>query len=361
MSTLQQYKCPCCDGSIEFDSTLQKMKCPYCGTDFEMETLVSYDEVLKNDKESNMTWESQASGEWQEGEADGLRSYVCESCGGEVMGDETLAATECPYCGNKIIMMGQFKGDLRPNLVIPFKLDKNAAKAALNNYYKGKKLLPKVFKNQNHIDEVKGVYVPFWLFDADANANVRYKASRVRSWSDSRYRYTETSFYSVVREGSLGFENVPVDASTKMPDAMMESLEPYDFSAAVDFQTAYLSGYFADKYDVDADTSIIRANERIKTSTENAFVDTVNGYVTVTPVASSVDLKNGSSKYALLPVWLLNTTYKGEKYVFAVNGQTGKTVGNLPLDKSAYRRWLWGLTAAIGGVLYALAYFFWYI
>ena len=359
MSTLQQYKCPCCDGEIEFDSASQQMKCPYCGNEYAVETLASYDEALKGDKESNMNWETEAGAEWQEGETDGLRTYACKSCGGEIVGDETLAATECPYCGDKVIMMGQFKGALKPDFVIPFKLDKNAAKEALKNHYKGKKFLPKVFKDQNHIDEIKGVYVPFWLFDTDAEANVRYKATRIRTWSDSRYRYTETSFFAAIRQGSVGFANVPVDGSTKMADDLMESIEPFNMSEAVDFQTAYLSGYLADKYDVDAEASITRANERIKKSTENAFASTVTGYDAVMPVASSVDLQNGSSKYALLPVWILNTTWKGEKYTFAMNGQTGKLVGNLPLDKGAYKRSLWGLTALIGAVCYGLSYLLW--
>ncbi|MBQ4557094.1 MAG: hypothetical protein IJA60_05560 [Clostridia bacterium] len=359
MSTLQQYKCPCCDGEIEFDSASQQMKCPYCGNEYAVETLASYDEALKGDKESNMNWETEAGAEWQEGETDGLRTYACKSCGGEIVGDETLAATECPYCGDKVIMMGQFQGALKPDFVIPFKLDKEAAKKALNNHYKGKKFLPKVFKDQNHIDEIKGVYVPFWLFDTDAEANVRYKATRIRTWSDSRYRYTETSFFAAIRQGSVGFANVPVDGSTKMADDLMESIEPFNMSEAVDFQTAYLSGYLADKYDVDAEASITRANERIKKSTENAFASTVTGYATVTPVNSTIDLQNGASKYALLPVWILNTTWKGEKYTFAMNGQTGKLVGNLPLDKGAYKRWLWGLTAVIGAVCYGLSYLLW--
>ena len=306
-----------------------------------------------------MQWETNAGSEWQEGEAEGLRSYQCNSCGGEIVGDDTLAASKCPYCGNPIVMMGQFSGALKPDFVIPFKLDKKAAKEALMNHYKGKKLLPKVFKDQNHIDEIKGVYVPFWIFDTDASANVRYKATRVRHWSDSRYDYTETSFFNVTRAGTLGFENVPVDGSTKMADDLMESIEPFDFSQAVDFQTAYLAGFMADKYDVDAEASVERANERIKKSTEDAFAATVDGYTTVTPVMSSINLENGTSKYALFPVWLLNTTWNGEKYTFAMNGQTGKLVGNLPLDKSAYKRWLFGLTGVISAACLGLSYLFW--
>ena len=187
MNLLQEYKCPYCGGAIEFDSTAQKMKCPYCCTEFDMETLQGYDDALKTSQPDDMQWETAAGGEWQQGEIENLRSYVCKSCGGEIVGDATTAATACPFCGNPVVMMGQFAGALRPDYVIPFKLDKKAAKAALMKHYGGKRLLPKVFKDQNHIDEVKGVYVPFWLFDADVDARVRYKATKVRSWSDSRY------------------------------------------------------------------------------------------------------------------------------------------------------------------------------
>ena len=142
MAVLQEYKCPCCGGAIEFNSSLQKMKCPYCDTEFEMETLASYDTELKNEPESEMTWENTAGSEWNEAEADGLRAYVCKSCGGEIVGDENTAATSCPYCGNPVVMMGKLSGSLKPDLVIPFKLDKKAAKAALKKHYGGKRLLP---------------------------------------------------------------------------------------------------------------------------------------------------------------------------------------------------------------------------
>jgi hypothetical protein len=256
-------------------------------------------------------------------------------------------------------MTGQFAGDLRPDLVIPFQLDKKAAIDKLNRFYEGKKLLPRVFKDQNHIKEVKGLYVPVWLFDTDADAHVRYKATRTRTWSDSEYHYTETSHFSVTRGGSIGFANVPVDGSTKMDDTLMESIEPFDLSAAVDFRTAYLSGYLADRYDVDAETSVQRANERIRRSTEEAFAETVQGYTTVVPTASSIQLQNGRARYALLPVWILNTQWNGQKFTFAINGQTGKIVGDLPVDKGAYNRWLFGVGGAVSAAVFALSYLLW--
>lgn len=361
MSVLLEYKCPCCGGKIEFDSSLQKMKCPYCDTTFDVESLKGYDENLSTQQPDSMHWEEPAGCQWQEGETDGMRIYSCNSCGGEIVGDETTAATSCPFCGNPVVMTGLFSGDLKPDYVIPFKLDREAAKAGLNKHLKGKRLLPKVFKDQNHIDEIKGLYVPFWLFDADTDANILYKATKVRTWSDSDYHYTETSFFSAQRNGNVSFERVPVDGSSKMPDDLMESIEPFDFKDAVDFQTAYLAGYLADKYDVTAQQSIDRANERIKHSTEDLFAQTVKGYSSVTTESSSINLSNSRTKYALYPVWILNTTWHDKNYLFAMNGQTGKFVGDLPVDKGAYWKWFGILSAVFGVLAFAILWIIFHI
>ncbi len=359
MANVLEYKCPCCGGAVAFDSKTQNMKCPYCDTEFDPEALAENEENDTN--QDDMQWETSPGADWQEGEEESLRAYVCHSCGGEIVSDENTAATSCPFCGNPVIMTERLSGSLKPDYIIPFKIDKKAAKEALFKHYRGKKLLPKIFKDENHIDEVKGIYVPFWLFDADADANIRYKATRVRVWSDRNYDYRETSFYSIHRGGSLGFERVPVDGSEKMANALMESIEPFDFSDAVDFKTAYLSGFLADKYDVDAEQSIKRANERIKTSTESAFASTVHGYASVIPEYSNIRLRDGKAKYALYPVWILNTTWNGHKYTFAMNGQTGKFAGDLPLDKSAYAKWLLGLTGIGSAAAMALFYLLWLI
>lgn len=346
MANLKEYECPCCGGAVEFDSTLQKMKCPYCDTEFEVEAFSNYKEEENNIKEDDMTWAEQAGNEWQSGETDGMCVYVCQSCGGEIIGSETLGSMKCPYCNNNIVVKEKFEGALRPDYVIPFKLDKKAAKNALKKHFEGKRMLPKAFKTENHLDEIKGIYVPFWLFDAKAQGEMRFRGTRVRVWSDRDYNYTDTSFYSVVRGGHMGFEKIPVDGSTHMPDDLMESLEPFDFSQAVDFNAAYLAGYLADKYDVDAKTSQNRANERIKKSTEEFLSSAVSArYEMLTPEKSNISLIESSSKYALYPVWLLTTTWKGNTYLFAMNGQTGKFVGDLPVDKGAFWK-IYGLWAA---------------
>lgn len=352
MATLLQYKCPCCGGAIEFDSTLQKMKCPYCDTEFEVEDLRSYQEACETEDQDDLSWESQPEAHWQED--DGMSLYVCQSCGGEIACEATAAATSCPFCGNPVVMTGNLSGDLRPDYVIPFKLDKAAAKAALSRHLKGKRLLPKAFRDEHHIDEIKGIYVPFWLFDADANANVRFRATKVRTWSDSSFNYTETRHYALIRSGLVGFQRVPVDGSAKMPDEMMESIEPFFFEDAVDFETAYLAGYLANRYDVSSQEGMERANQRIRQSTEDCMANTTGGYTAVVPEHSAIRLSNSSVSYALYPVWVLNTTYQGKQFPFVMNGQTGKFAGNLPMDRGAFVRWLIGLSAGCSALFYLL-------
>ncbi len=357
MSTLLEYKCPKCSGAIEFDSSTQNMKCPYCDSEFDVETMKAYDDAL-NAAPDSMEWNLNKENQWREDELKGMSVYACDSCGGEIICDQNTAATACPFCDNPIVMKGNFANDLKPDYVIPFKLDKKKAKASFSNHLKGKKLLPKVFKTENHIDEIKGVYVPFWLFDCDTNSDVNFNARKIKSWNSGQYQYTETSHFLIKRGGEVSFNHIPVDGSEKMADDLMESLEPFNFNDAVDFQTAYLAGYVADKYDVSSDASIGRANQRVKVSVEDYFRSQVNGYTGVTVQSSNVNFKNGKVKYALYPVWLLNTTWNNQKFTFAMNGQTGKFVGNLPTDKGLFWKWFFGsfgiavAIAAIIGLLF---------
>lgn len=340
MSTLLEYKCPKCGGAIEFDSSTQKMKCPYCDSEFDVDTMKAYDEAL-NSAPDKMEWNRNEENQWREDELSGMSIYTCESCGGEIICDKNTTASACPYCDNPIVMKGGFSGDLRPDYVIPFKLDKKAAKAAFTDHLKGKILLPKVFKDENHIDEIKGVYVPFWLFDCDTDSIVYYNGQKVRRWSDRNYNYTETSHFLLKRGGNISFDHIPVDGSQKMADDLMESLEPYNFREAVDFQTAYLAGYVADKYDVSSEQSFSRANNRVKISVEDTFRKYTSGFSCVTVKSSNINLTDSKINYALYPVWILNTTWNNQKYTFAMNGQTGKFVGNLPMDKAAFWKWFW--------------------
>jgi len=361
LSALLEYKCPCCGGAINFDSTLQKLKCPYCDTEFDLDTLQSYDEDLKKDSEDSMEWQDMPGNDWAAGEEESLNLYVCKSCGGEIVGDKSMAATSCPYCGNNVVVTTQFKGDLRPDFVIPFKLTKEDAMAALKKHLQGKRFLPKVFGDQNHIEEIKGIYVPFWLFDAEAEVNARYKATKTRTWTDADYMNTETNYYSISRAGTIDFDNVAIDGSAKIANDLMESIEPYDFGEAVEFKTPYLAGYLAERFSVRAEESMQRANHRIKESAERIFAGTVRGYESVQPEACNIRLHNAKAKYALYPVWLLNTSWQGNMYTFAMNGQTGKFVGDLPEDKGLAGRWAALIGLGVAAATFAVTSLIWFL
>ena len=228
------YKCPACTGPLRFDSATGKLQCDFCGSSYEVAEI----EKLYAEKDAQAAGafrqaeeQAAADGEWTSAsgsdwgaDAEKLRVYSCPSCGAELICDETTSAPSCPYCGNNTIVPGQFSGALKPDYVLPFKLDKAAAVAALKKHYGGKKLLPKAFSNENHIEEVKGVYVPFWLYDGSAEVDVRCHGTKVSGYSTARENVTVTNHYDVRRAGTVRFERVPVDASSKMPDDHMDAL-----------------------------------------------------------------------------------------------------------------------------------------
>ena len=355
---LKEYKCPNCGGILVFDSASQKLKCPYCSSEFDVDAIEQYNQDVLDSVDSDLDFQSKVGSNWSDAELEHIHEYICKSCGGDIITDETTAAASCPYCGNPVVMLDRVEGALRPDLVVPFKLDKEEAMRRYRKHVSGKPLAPKAFKDQAHIAEIKGVYVPFWLYDADVSARARYMATTTHSWSDATYDYTEVRHYSVYRAGRIGFDNVPSNGSSKVDSTLMESIEPFDMSEAVDFKTAYLAGYFADKFDISAAESSKAANERMRRSTESAINSTIVGYSSVTPNGMNLNLLDERVKYCLLPVWLLVTTYNREKYIFAMNGQTGRFVGDLPTDKGAYWRYFITIALAVSVGYFILSYLF---
>lgn len=347
------YKCPSCGAPLTFKSETQLFGCDYCESSYTLEALKQlYGENEASAEENAHETEPEWNGgtDWKSGETDNLIEYNCPSCGAQIFADATTGATSCVYCGNATIIPGQFSGSLRPDYVIPFKLNKEDAKKAFKANCKGKKLLPGNFITENTLESIKGVYVPFWLFDCDVDADMRYDATNVSRWSDSKYDYTKTDHYSVMRQGKISFDRIPVDGSSKMADEYMDAVEPYDYSGLVEFNTAFLSGYLADKYDVDIDNSKPRANLRVKNSTTDMFASTIIGYSSVTPQKADIRQHGGGVHYALMPVWMLNSSYKGKNYAFAMNGQTGKFIGELPVSKGRFWAWFLGMSAVFSAV-----------
>lgn len=366
------YQCPACTGPLHYSAKSGKLACDYCGSSFDVAEI----EAFYARKEAEAAAAKQAadakaeaaqaakaeaaeaaaaSGGWDASdlsrdwgaEADGLRVYSCPSCGAELICDQSTAATACPYCGNPAIVPGQFSGALRPDYILPFRLSKDDAVQALRAHYKGKPFLPRSFTSANHIEQIQGVYVPFWLFDGGAEGAASYRASNTNVYETGDYEITETRHYHVVRAGSLVFEKIPVDASSKMPDDHMDSIEPFDYAQLRPFSTAYLPGYLADKYDVTIDDSRDRADTRCRETLAQALRDTVTGYGACVTEREDIALRRSKVHYALLPVWMLSTKWHGQDFLFAMNGQTGKLVGDLPTDRGRF----WGMFAAIAAPL----------
>ena len=351
METIQSYKCPCCGAALAYDGYSDSLHCSSCGNDFSVENLRRLSEAESETSGGSVyNWEEYTPREFGEAEDIDLSGYSCPSCGAEVSGDGNLGACVCPYCGNAVIIKKQFDGALRPDLVIPFRLDKTAAIQKFEESCSKAPFLPNLFKDKKRIAEMSGIYVPFWLFDCDCHAHILYDAKYITTWSDSDYDYTKTDYYRLSRAGSVSFNNIPVDGSKKADNAYMEAVEPFDCSAAKEFNPAYLSGFLADKYDVTAAECTGRANERVKNSTEKVFASTTSGYSSVHPVQSNINFENGKVRYSLLPVWMLNIKYLDKMYNFAINGQTGKVVGEYPVDKR--KKWMYfakafGITLAV--------------
>ena len=299
-----------------------KLQCEYCDSLFTREEVEKYfaeKEQKINDKEAGK--------EWGEDEQN-MKGYNCSSCGAEIIADNNTAVVRCPYCGNQTIAPVQFAGALKPDFVVPFAFTKEQAMAKYKDYYSKRFLLPKSFINSNKVEEIQGVYVPFWLFSGTADAAGLYEAYDQKEEGD----YIIKDFYRSERSGKSGFTYVPADASVRMADNLMDSIEPYDMSKLEKFTTAYLPGFLAEKFDVNEDDDRERAKSRIEETIKQKLHNTI-GHDGYNVEKEDVNVTFNDTKYALLPVWLLNTGWNGSTWTFAMNGQTGKFIGDLPVDK----------------------------
>ncbi len=351
---VKNYKCPCCGAPLRFGSDTQALTCRACGNEFTVEQMDQIADVESSTSAADqMNWERPSVETFS---SENLQTMNCPSCGAEVIGELSMIATECPYCGNPTVIDARVEGAMKPDYVIPFKVSREDAKKALESFYKKKPLLPRAFASNNRIEKIAGMYVPFWLFDCDADVDMSFRGTRTQVWSDREYNYTKTDHFMIHRGGNISFEKIPVNGSTRLAENYMEAIEPYDYSDLKPFTTGYLAGYMADRYDVDANDCIPRADERAKMSSEQAFQDTVRGYVTVLPQSSSIHMRSGRVHYVLLPVWMLNTKYNGKMYTFAMNGQTGKMVGELPADSGREALMFGGIFAAVFIVLTLISF-----
>ncbi len=345
-SQVLELKCPCCDATLVFGAGSQRMTCEYCTNEFDLDTVKACAESAAIPEQTDLQWEQEEKQQWNEAEQSSIRSFVCDACGGELITNDNTAATFCPYCGNAAILPGRISGGLKPEGVIPFQTTKQDAREAFLKLCKGKPLLPKFFTKEQQLEKITGIYVPFWLYDCGAELNGSYKATRIHSWSDANYTYTKTDHYLLRRQADAKYAGIPMDASSKMDDSFMESIEPYDYGLIREFKPQYLSGYLADKYDVESTAGEEQIRQRVENAMNDALQQSFLGYATVLPVSRQIGIDHSRARYVLLPVWMLNTRYRGKTYTFAMNGQTGRITGTLPICPKRTAGWFVGLWAA---------------
>lgn len=320
MNSVKEYNCPNCKAGLEFSPESQKWKCNYCFSEFnENEVDATYEEKKESSEESTGD----------------LNSYRCASCGAELLADDTISATFCIYCNSHSIIKNRFSGKFAPKSVIPFKVGKEEVQEIYTKWISQKKFVPKKFKDKKELEKITGIYAPFWLFDNHVRGYLDGEGTKIHTWSDRDYQYTQTKYYRILREGTSDYNGVPVDGLTKLDNSVMMGLEPYNYNELTDFSMKYMTGFMAEKYDVEAKEASAVANERVKQYMSSRLNQTVAGYNSFTQNSNRITVTNMEYSYAMLPIYLLVNEYDGKKYEFFINGQTGKIIGNTPIDHTS--------------------------
>lgn len=316
------YKCPNCGAGLVFDAEKQSFVCKFCISEFKEA------ELKKTEADKKAKAERKSEHEFE----DSVDHYICSSCGAEIITDKSTVADYCYYCHDPVVLSGKLSGKYRPTKILPFKFDKTEARRMFLGYAKSKFFCPRDYFSEENSEKISGVYYPFWVADADAEAKLNATAFRVRTWCGGDYQYTETSRFDVKRSGNVHFEDITVSAISSEDKKMLEGILPYPKNEHIDFSIPYLQGFVAKKRDLERDDVSGEVKARMRGYSEAMLRDTIVGYTSVE--TDSTDLSFGSSHWesALMPIWIL-TYKKGERtYVYAMNGVTGKIYGELPLS-----------------------------
>lgn len=337
------YKCPNCNADLKFNAAEQKFTCDYCSSSF---TEAEMQEIAKNEEQfASQTTEEQAaeSNEFAEQTA----VYHCDSCGAEIMADENTAAMFCYYCHNPIILKGRVDGKYRPAFVLPFQVERDKAISVFKEWCGKRWFLPKDFTSAGQQEKMVGLYVPFWVTDVNLNGEMDALGKRIRSWTSGKYRYTETKEFAVSRKAKIVIKGLPADGASHIDDELMEAVEPFDYSKVRPFAMQYLSGFFAEKYDMDYSAMFPRIQKRATQASDTLLRSSMVGYDSISVTRSDIKVMSTRWDYMLLPVWFMTYQYAGKIYEFAINGQSAKLVGYPPLSKAR--------TAVFCAALFAIA------
>lgn len=319
-------KCPGCGAKIKFNPKNQMWDCEYCGSKFTLEEMKKY-ENASSDKSNKV-----------EEKFKDVDVYNCRNCGAEIIADENTTATFCVYCNSTAILKQKIDAGRAPDLIIPFKNTKEEAAEAFKKVTRHKPLMPSKFKDVGNIDKITGIYIPFWAYDVKVDGDIVFNCTDITTWSDSRYRYTKTSRYMTTVSAAMEFEKILADGSSRFDDDLMDSVEPFNFKGLTKYNHAYLSGFFAEKYDVSEEKAYERALYRAE-NTATGYARTAARHQTCVVKENNLKYDKNNTNYIMLPVWMVNINYNNKTYTFAMNGQTGKMVGNIPISMGKVIMW----------------------
>lgn len=349
-----QYKCPNCGGNLEYKAGNQDFGCEYCMSEF---TETEIKEIFKKNENMELDENVEEIKKEQQEFEEHTNLYSCPNCGAEIISEDTTSATFCYYCHNPVILSGRLSGSYKPNKIIAFNVTKEEAEKLFKEWCKKKWFLPNDFKSNQQLEKMTGIYVPFWIADCDVKANVNALGKKNRSWISGDYKYTETKEYSVVRRASIVMEGIPADGSSKFDDKLMEAIEPFDYNDIKNFSMSFLSGFFADKYDVEKADVFPRIKNRAVDGSDRLMRSTMNGYSSISVTNSDINILKTDWKYMLLPVWFMSFKYNEKTYLFAINGQTRKLAGIPPLSIPKLLGFCGGLLAALTLIFTVGGYF----
>lgn len=342
-----QYKCPNCGANLSFSAEKQGFDCEYCFSFFtEEEIKKAFAENENMALDENVEEQQQNNDEF----AEHNNLYSCPNCGAEIVSEDTTSATFCYYCHNPVILSGRLSGDFRPDKVIPFKIEKNKAIDTFKEWSGKKWFVPAAFHSKGQIEKMTAIYVPFWLADCMTDAQASAIGKQIRTWTEGEYQCTETTEYAVERQADIRFKGVPVDGASKIENKLMEAIEPFNYSDLKDFSMSYLSGFLAQKYDEGKAEVFPRVKERVEQGMDSIIRSSMN-YDSVNIVSKNNRILKTDWQYSLMPVWFLNFKYNDEDYSFAMNGQTGKMAGRLPVSKGKVFGFIAGVTAVLTAII----------
>ncbi|MDO4619974.1 MAG: hypothetical protein Q4B09_05060 [Lachnospiraceae bacterium] len=334
----KKYNCKTCGAELFFDPKSGKLHCEYCGSDFEpSEYDMTEEEETKEDAQIPQEGMDAAAEEGAEATDDSVSTedlvvYKCPHCGAEMITSQKTVATTCVYCNRAVTLTGNVRGEFRPQYILPFEKERSEVEAAYRKLCKGSFLTPRTFLADSQIQKIKGMYVPYWLYTFDGVANVTVRGSRVHTFRRGDTEITETSHYLAVEEGQGRFFRIPADGMKEMDNLMMDSIEPFHFNKLVPFNPAYLSGFYAQQWDENAAVNEPRAKTRAKNALSTEVMNHIEGFTTSVTENENYSWSDQKVEQVMLPVWMMYTEYKGENYVFGMNGQTGKMMGAIPTD-----------------------------